>query len=146
MSLCFFDYSAHYDQGQGISKMRSVMKVKVQTKDGANEVKDLNRRKAIRERCLNCSGWCLAEIRDCKFTECTLHPYRNGNGKQDAKARVKAIREYCLWCFIGKRKGVTQCKAEDCPLFAFRKRGVDKSVKINLTTEKGHIEVVSEAI
>jgi hypothetical protein len=115
------------------------MKVAIQNKDGHLKVVDLNRRKAIRERCLNCSGWCFSDVRECKFTECVLHIYRTGNGKQVAKAREKAIREYCLWCCACKRKGVTQCKAVDCPLFAFRKKRIDKSVKFYLTTKKGHI-------
>jgi hypothetical protein len=109
--------------------MRSVMKVKIQSKDGGNEVKDLNRRKAIRERCRNCSCWFSAEIRKCKFTECALHPYRNGNGKQDAKSRKRAIKDYCLWCNAGNQTAVTKCEIKNCPLFAFRKNRIDKSAK-----------------
>jgi hypothetical protein len=120
------------------------MEIKIQTKSGQHKVKYLNRRKAIREKCLNCAGWCLAEIRDCDLTECTLHPYRTGNGNQAAKSREKAIRDYCLWCCAGKHIAVTQCAAKDCPLFAFRKKRVDKSVKADLTMKKRHIGVISE--
>jgi hypothetical protein len=112
------------------------MKVKIQTKDGSNEVKDLNRRKAIRERCRNCSAWCLAKVRNCEFAECTLHPYRTGNGKQDAKAREKAIREYCLWCSVGKHSEVTKCSVPDCPLYVFRKQRLNEPLKIDFDDEK----------
>jgi hypothetical protein len=34
--------------------------------------------KAIRRRCLDCSGNSLAEVRSCKFESCPLHPFRMG--------------------------------------------------------------------
>ena len=48
------------------------MKVKILSKNGPKVV-DLNRRKAIRERCLNCAGWAsqrsdeLHAFKDCRF-------------------------------------------------------------------------------
>lgn len=121
------------------------MKVLIQTKDGRHKVKDLNRRKAIRERCLNCSGWSLPQVRNCEIIKCKLHPFRSGNGKQDSKARVIAIREYCLWCAGGSRSEVYHCPAKDCPLFAFRKQRIDRTVEINLKEKKDHIAGFSEA-
>ena len=118
------------------------MEVPIQTKDGSIKIMNLNRRKAIRECCLNCAGWFPSEVRDCKDTKCPLHPYRSGYGKQDPKARRKAIREYCLWCSGGKHSEVTKCPVPDCPLFAYRKKRVDKSVKVDSVMEKGHIEVL----
>ena len=108
------------------------MKVLVQTKDGHNRVKDLNRRKSIRELCLNCCGWTSSEVRKCKHIKCALHLYRTGNGNQNAKARGKAIRAYCLECSGGKHSEVKKCPVKDCPLFAFRKNGLDRSVEIVL--------------
>lgn len=34
--------------------------------------------KAIRRRCIDCSGNSLAEVRSCKFESCPLHPFRMG--------------------------------------------------------------------
>jgi len=51
---------------------------------------------AIKEKCLNCSGWNRAEVRNCKIKDCELYPFRSGQGKQNAEARSKVIRSYCL--------------------------------------------------
>jgi hypothetical protein len=34
--------------------------------------------KVIREKCIDCSGDSLAELRYCPVTRCALHPYRMG--------------------------------------------------------------------
>ena len=34
--------------------------------------------KAIRRRCLDCSGYNQAEVKNCKHTGCDLHPFRMG--------------------------------------------------------------------
>jgi hypothetical protein len=34
--------------------------------------------KAIRAKCIDCSGGSLAEVRHCHLTKCPLHPYRMG--------------------------------------------------------------------
>jgi hypothetical protein len=64
---------------------------------------ELNRRKAIREKCLNCSAWSPKEVKNCGFDSypkdtklqtklqtkhCHLYPYRSGKGKQDVKQRA----------------------------------------------------------
>ena len=121
------------------------MKIKLQTKDGTYKIKDINRRKAIRERCLNCSGWELRQVRNCEITKCRLHPFRKRNDKQDAKARGKAIKAYCLWCSGGKPSEVTKCPVPDCPLFAFRKQRLDRSVEIDSAIKKHPIAFVSLA-
>jgi hypothetical protein len=57
---------------------------------------DLNRRAAIRERRLNCTGWNKEDVKNCEFEgECSLHPFRSGNGKQDPHERDKAIKDHC---------------------------------------------------
>ena len=61
------------------------MRVLIQAKNGTKEI-DINRRKAIRERCLNGSAWVPKEVTNCEFTDCSLHPFRSGKGKQNAKA------------------------------------------------------------
>ena len=91
-----------------------------QTRDPkkASRVK-LSRRKAIRERCLDCSAWSTKEVAQCKMTKCALYPYRMGKGKQNPTARNKAIRAYCLWCSGDQPKEVRLCPSEDSPLYPF---------------------------
>jgi len=45
------------------------------TKDGHKTVK-LTPRKAIRQKCLECSMWNTAEVRRCVCEDCALWPYR----------------------------------------------------------------------
>ena len=116
------------------------MKALIQAKDGLTVV-DLNRRRAIREKCLNCSAWIPSEVRNCKFTNCALWPYRTGEGKQDPTKRAEAIRAKCMWCTSGQKKEVRLCPSTDCPLWIFRLRKVDRSIEIETASPKiGHIE------
>ena len=119
------------------------MRVSILGKTGLKIV-DLNRRKAIRERCLNCSGWVQKEVTECHFDDCPLHPFRSGKGKQSANARAKAIRKYCLWCMVGSRYEIVKCVSPDCPLFPYRNSKMDRSVKIQSMKEKAHIRVSAE--
>lgn len=110
----------------------------IQGKNGSKTV-GLNRRKAIRERCLNCSGWLLAEVAECQFLDCPLYPYRSGQGRQDPAARNHAIKKYCLWCSNSQRAEVLKCQNSDCSLFPYR--GVRTGPqKFNSMLKKGHIE------
>jgi len=123
--------------------------VKIQIKiayKNLEKVVNINRRKAIRERCLNCSGWSRAEVQRCPNRNCTLFPFRKGAGKQDAVARNKAIRDYCLWCCVDKRIEMLECRAKDCPLFPFRKSSLDRSIDLALNSKTTHIEAVSKAV
>ncbi len=119
------------------------MKVKTLCKDG-EKVVDLNRRKAIREQCLNCSCWSPKEVANCTFNDCPLYDFRSGEGKQNAKARKKAIRKYCLWCMAGHSSEISKCTSKTCPLFAFRKKALDKSAEIDSLPKKEHIEPLFE--
>ena len=119
------------------------MKVSILGKNGQKAV-DLNRRKAVRERCLNCAGWFYKEVAKCIFTDCPLHSFRSGQGKQNAKARAKAIREYCLWCMNGQHNEVTECPSKDCSLFPYRKTRTDKSTEIKSLPKKSHIQTIFE--
>ena len=85
----------------------------------------MNRRQAIRARCLDCSAGSAGEVRNCPFTECSLYPFRMGSGEQDPKERNKAIRAYCRWCVNGQRQDVILCPSGACPLFRFRPYGRD---------------------
>ena len=118
------------------------MQYTIQGKTGLKTV-SLNRRKAIRERCLNCSGWSAREVTECRFSDCQLYPFRTGQGRQNPKARNNAIRKYCLWCMNGQRSEVAKCPSFDCSLFPYR--GVrNKPQKSNSMREKGHIETTSQ--
>ncbi len=103
------------------------MQVITKSKNGVKNV-NLNRRKSIHERCLNCTGWIPKEVANCKIKECSFYSYRLGKGNQDAAKRKKAIRSYCLWCMNEQVGEISKCPSTDCPLFAYRKGGVDKSL------------------
>ena len=105
------------------------MKIKIQSKNG-HKIINLNRRKAIKEKCFNCSGWSYKNVQSCQFTDCELHPFRTGKGKQHPKARAKAIRGFCLWCMNENSGEVSKCPCSDCPLYPYRQWRVDRSAAI----------------
>ena len=105
------------------------MRVRVEGKDGLKVV-NLNRRLAIREKCLNCSGWTPSGVAHCGFDNCLLYSYRMGHGNQKPAAREKVIRKYCRQCCNGLANEVSKCPSRDCPLFAFRNTALDRSVEI----------------
>jgi hypothetical protein len=112
------------------SKLRGkLMKYEIQSKNGYKIV-SLNRRKAIREKCLNCSGWSYKEVQSCQFEDCELHFYRTGMGKQSPKARSQSIRAYCLSCMGGQRSEISKCTSPTCSLFPYRQSRVDRSFEI----------------
>jgi hypothetical protein len=119
------------------------MKIKIQSKAG-HKIINVNRRKAIRERCLNCSGWIPKEVSNCDFVDCSLHLFRSGKGRQNPKTREKAIRDFCRWCMCGQRSEVSKCVSLDCPLFPYRMNGIDRPAKIDVFAKNDHIEAVSE--
>jgi len=104
-----------------------------------------NRRKSIRAKCLDCSGWSYKEVTNCEFKDCPLFPYRSGQGKQNAKDRAKAIRKYCMWCVNGQKKELLKCPSIDCELWPYRKSKVERPIKIKSLPKKRHIEALSEA-
>ena len=136
------------------------MLAKIQRKN-RQKIVDLNRNKAIRERCLNCSAWMPKEVRNCEFPDCSLYPFRSGKGKQDPKLRAKAIRDFCLWCTCDQPGEVTKCPAKNngqkttgvnawesttCSLFPYRKWRIDISPKIDSVKEKHRIHGSKETI
>ena len=62
----------------------------------------ITRTKAIRLKCLDCSGGQLAEVRKCPATNCPLWRYRMGREEND---ELKPIRE--------KRKNSDDFEDED---------------------------------
>jgi len=114
------------------------MKILMIDKNGLEFV-NVNRRKAIHERCINCSGGHPKDVTDCKFTQCPLYPFRTGHGKQDAKLRTKAIKEYCLWCANGQVGEVTKCPSKNCPLYLYRKGSLEKTINTTSFEKFNHI-------
>ena len=106
-----------------------IIQVLSDTKIGP-QVVNLNRRKAIRLRCLDCSAWSPKEVAECQHTDCPLHPFRSGQGKQAPKKRAMAIKDYCRWCMNAQIYEVTHCPSRTCPLLAYRQTRVDRSVEL----------------
>ena len=125
-----------------ITDREKPMKVLIQGKNGP-QIVDLNRRKAIRERCLNCAGWSFKAVTNCEFPDCPLYIFRSAKGKQNAKARDKAIKIYCLWCMNGQRAEVRLCPSQDCPLWSYRKSTIDRAGNNPALRKKHRIEPVS---
>jgi len=88
----------------------------------------MNRRTAIRKRCINCSAGSHTEVQVCGHPGCSLYPFRTGQGKQDARARDRAIKTYCRWC-ANSLGEVLHCPVTTCPLFPFRKFKVEHPVR-----------------
>jgi hypothetical protein len=62
--------------------------------------------KAIRRRCLDCSGGCKSEVRDCRDVTCELHPFRlgtNPNRKMSEEQRALAAARLKASIAKGKR-------------------------------------------
>jgi len=96
------------------------MQVLTISKDGIKNV-NLNRRKAIHERCLNCCCWHPGEVAKCALKKCPLYQFRTGGEKQDAKLRNSAIKNYCLFCMSGQVGEIAKCPSNKCPLYVFRR-------------------------
>ena len=106
------------------------MKIRIPTKDGSLKTISMNRRRAIRENCLNCSAWSPSEVRDCEIADCELHPFRTGQGSQDADERAKAIRNFCLDCAGGQALEVSKCHILTCPLHPYRQTRIDRTAEV----------------
>jgi len=109
----------------------------IRGKEGQKFV-NLNRRKAIHERCLNCCGWVHIEVKECSLSTCELHPFRNGNSPQNSAERMKAIRRYCLSCMNGQVGEVSKCTTTDCPLHVYRMGALDKTRCPDFPATKTH--------
>lgn len=83
---------------------------------------DLTPIKAIRARCLDCSGWSTKEVRECTHDECPLWEYRAGHRPKEKASLtpLKAIRQHCLGCCNGSALEVRLCPAEKCALQPYK--------------------------
>jgi len=80
----------------------------------------LNRRTAIKCKCLDCSGFEYAEMRNCLHEDCSLWQFRTGKAPQNPAKRNKAIKTFCMWCTLDQPYEITNCSSRYCPLFIFR--------------------------
>ena len=78
--------------------------------------------KAIRKKCIDCSGYELKRVSECPFDgvkeeKCVLYPLRMGRG---SRSTLRPIRAYCIWCMNGQRGEVRLCPSVDCSLWEYR--------------------------
>lgn len=102
------------------------MKTEIYTRNGLKEV-NLNRRSAIRAKCMDCSGFDFSDVLNCHCKDCQLYDFRMGKGKQDARTRSKSIKAYCMWCMLDNIKEIARCTSVNCPLFNFRGGLIEKT-------------------
>lgn len=48
--------------------------------------------KAIRAKCIDCSGGEHAEVRNCTIVLCDLHPYRMGTDPAPARSTISNVK------------------------------------------------------
>ena len=61
--------------------------------------------KAIKRRCLDCSGYSKSEVRDCSNRDCPLHPFREGrNPNRKMRPEQSAIRAELLKANLARKK------------------------------------------
>jgi len=83
--------------------------------------------KAIRKKCLECSGGSANEARLCHLNKCPLWHYRLGTGKRikpnDGEKLLtpcKSIRAFCVECSVFHTTEVRNCDIFECVLYPFR--------------------------
>ena len=74
---------------------------------------------AIRAKCLDSAGtW--YEVKNCRITDCPVHPYRHGQEIPEGLSKTKLIREKCMYCANGIKQQIRHCPSTACPLYPFR--------------------------
>lgn len=121
------------------------MKVKSINKEN-HMVKFANRRQAIHNKCIDCSGGIPKEVKNCTHKLCPLYCFRILRSKQNSSGRERAIRKYCFSCMNGQSGEIMKCPSHECPLFIFRKGGIDKHPNVPSIEEKSDIGGVSARI
>ena len=98
--------------------------------------------KAIRAKCIDCSGFELKAVRECPVKDCVLYPLRMGKG---SRAILKKIRAFCLWCCNGQRDEIRQCPVVKCSLWVsrFGKRPKNATLSSKNCTTDGVLEAIS---
>ena len=118
----------------------------IRTKDGGQGI-NLTPLRAIRLKCMDCSGYSAKDARFCEFGSkepvCFLYPDRLGKrNKEAAKTPMKAIRKHCLWCSGESSLEVKLCPSELCALHSYRmgknaaRKGIRKAFKNSREPQK----------
>ena len=90
----------------------------------------MTKERAIRSRCMDCSGGIYQDVKDCEDKACALYPYRTRAKVEGNRAR--AIKQYCLAC-VGSAKERKLCEVETCPLHEHRTgKGEDRGEHLPL--------------
>jgi hypothetical protein len=77
-----------------LAEVRDVPVYPLEAEQTGQDVEGRSALKAIKSRCRDCSGGCPAEVKACKFTECSLHPYRLGrSGRKLSEAQKEAAAD-----------------------------------------------------
>ncbi len=98
------------------------VKHEIHTRSGL-KMKDLNRTKAIRWKCLDCCGFLEKDVKDCEKKECPLNEYRMKTNPNSGAKRTKDLKAYCNWCINGTGYYSNKCIDFHCSLWPFRKGG-----------------------
>ena len=139
--------STTYKQGKGI---KMIATKRIRTKNGVQEV-HINRRRACRFMCLECTGWEYNETSQCngKMMDgsiCALFPYKDMSSKQNARGRSKAIRNFCLECMCGNVMDIVKCTSMLCPLYPYRNTKTDKTALTFKDLPKKDVESPSRGV
>ena len=65
------------------------------------ETRSLTALKAIRQKCLECSDFSFAEVKNCTLVECALFPFRFGKGVLPTFGKAK---NNPAWAHVFKKK------------------------------------------
>ena len=84
--------------------------------------------KAIRARCMDCSGGSYQDVKDCEDKDCALYPYRTRARSVEGN-RGRAIKKYCLAC-VGSAKERSLCTMTACPLHGYRTGRRDDGISV----------------
>ena len=89
--------------------------------------------RAIRAKCIDCSGGQIREVKECKQKSCKNWPYRHGKrpkpGSEEERVLlatmrrltpIQAIRAKCKDCCAGATKEVKLCPSNHCPHWSYR--------------------------
>ncbi len=89
--------------------------------------------RAIRAKCIDCSGGQLKEVTECKKKSCKNWPYRHGKrpkpGSEEERVLlatmrrltpIQAIRAKCKDCCASATKEVKMCPSNHCPHWSYR--------------------------
>nr|BDD46983.1 hypothetical protein 1 [Desulfobacteraceae bacterium] len=86
----------------------------------------------------------MAEVEKCegKYLDgsmCSFHPFKSGQGKQNAKKRDAAIKKQCRYCMQGNSFSIANCPSRYCPIYPYRNHKTDRTYFYPATWSDGDI-------